>query len=387
MEPRVTGADQPAGGLPPEVASGVRTPRRSASVSHQIAPLTLASTLTFIVLLTGCGSREEPSRPPSQESVAPAIQAAVAEVRMASVPLRVEVTGQIIPVAQAVLSSQVRGAVHEIAVREGAAVKKGQPLVLLDQRDVQAGLARAEAEAENAGAQLARMEGLFKEESVAKQELDNARRAAKVAEAGRQAALAQLSYTIIRAPFDGVVVEKKIEVGELASPDQPLVKIEDPSRFRLEATLAESDLKSVARGDLIPVVVDALGPEPARGTVAQILPTGDPATHTFLVKIDLPPLPGLKSGMFGRMQLDKGSASSLVLPRTAVMERGQLTGVFVVGPDTQAHLRYVKVGRSLDGDVEVLSGVNAGERVLADAAKGVDGAKVEIMESVAAPSK
>jgi len=352
----------------------------------RLHPLSIVG-ISLSLIIVGCGPPEEPSRPLSPESVAPSIQAAVAEVRTAPVPLRVEVTGQIIPVAQAVLSSQVRGAVQEIAVREGAAVKKGQPLVLLDQRDVQAGLARAEAEAENAGAQLARMEGLFKEESVAKQELDNARRAAKVAEAGRQAALAQLSYTVIRAPFDGVVVEKKIEVGELASPGQPLVKVEDPSRFRLEATLAESDLKSVARGDLILVVVDALGPAPARGTVTHILPTGDPATHTFLVKIDLPPLPGLKSGMFGRMQLDKGSASSLVLPKTAVVERGQLTGVFVVGPDTQAHLRYVKVGRSLDGDVEVLSGVNAGERVLADAAKGVDGAKVEIMEAVAAPSK
>lgn len=338
-----------------------------------------------LLLATGCGPREEPSRSPSPEAVAPAIQAAVAEVRTAPVPLRVEVTGQVIAEAQAVLSSQVRGAVQEITVREGAAVKKGQPLVLLDQRDVKAGLARAEAEAENAGAQLARMEGLFKEESVARQELDNARRAAKVAEAGRQAALAHLSYTIIRAPFDGVVVEKKIEVGELASPGQALVKVEDPSRFRLEATLAESDLKSVARGDPMPVVVDALGPEPTRGTVAQILPTGDPATHTFLVKIDLPPLPGLKTGMFGRMQLDKGSAPSLVLPKTAVLERGQLTGVFVVGPDKQAHLRYVKVGRRLAGDIEVLSGVNAGERVLADAARGVDGAKVEIMEAVAAP--
>jgi RND family efflux transporter MFP subunit len=318
--------------------------------------------------------------------VAPAIQAAVTEVRTAPVPLRVEVTGQVIAAAQAVLSSQVRGAVQEITVREGAAVKKGQPLVLLDQRDVRAGLARAEAEAENAGAQLARMERLFKEESVARQELDNARRAAKVAEAGRQAALAQHSYTIIRAPFDGVVVEKKIEVGELASPGQPLVKVEDPSRFRLEATLAESDLKAVARGDSMPVVVDALGSEPKTGTVAQILPTGDPATHTFLVKIDLPPLTGLKSGMFGRMQLDKGSVSSLVVPKAAVQERGQLTGVFVVGPDMQAHLRYVKIGRSLDGDVEVLSGVNAGERVLAEAAKGVDGAKIEIMEAVAVPA-
>ncbi len=184
-----------------------------------------------------------------------------------------------------------------------------------------------------------------------------------------------------------------------------MLKLEDPRRLRLEATVSEGDVKAVAVGDKVTVVVDALGDRPLTGTVAQVLPAGDPATHTFVVKVDLPPTPGLKSGMFGRMRLDRGVSQTLAVPEQALIERGQLTGVYVVGDDQVAHLRWVKVGRRVPArtqggypapgalevgngaDVEVLSGLNAGERILADAKLGVDGARVEPAESVALPSK
>lgn len=336
----------------------------------------LAAALLALTL-SACGPREEPVSPSaSQAAGAAAIDVPVVEVQTLSVPVRVEVTGQVTAVSQALLSSKLQGTVREVRVREGAVVKRGQILVVLDNRDLQANLARAEAEVENARGRLARMERLFRDESVAKQELDDASRAYKVAEAGRQAALAQLSYTIIAAPFDGVVTEKRIEAGELASPGQPLLRIEDPRHLRLEATVAEGDVKAVSRGEAIPVIIDALDGEPLKGTVAQVLPAGDPATHTFQVKVTLPPTPGLKTGMFGRMQFDTGTSRAMVVPAAAVVARGDLTGVFVVGADHLARLRWIKVGRTLGGQVEVLSGLNNGERVLAEGARGVDGARI-----------
>jgi RND family efflux transporter MFP subunit len=230
------------------------------------------------------------------------------------------------------------------------------------------------------------MKRLYAQESVAKQELDNATRSFKVAEATKQSAEAQLSYTVIKAPFDGLVTEKKIEVGELAAPGQPMLKLEDPKRARLEATVAEGDLRSVTVGGRVPIVIDALGDQPLTGTVAQVLPSGDPATHTFLVKVDLPPTQGLRTGMFGRMQLGKGSSQTLTVSRPGIVERGQLTGAFVVGQDNIMRLRWIKVGRTLGPSVEILSGLNPGERVLADAALGQDGVRVEITEVVAAPA-
>ncbi len=339
--------------------------------------------LLAILLLSGCGSKEEP--PAVSASPKTTIQAAVVDITPAQVPIRVEVTGQVTPIFQATLSSRIQGTIDKLLVREGTQVKKGQLLIQLDNRDVRADLARAGAEVENAKAQLTRMKTLYRQDAVSKQEMENATRAYKVAEANRNAVLAQLSYTAVKAPFDGVITDKLVEAGELASPGQPLLKMEDPQQLRLEATVAEGDLKSISRGDRIAVLIDALGPHRLTGTVSKILSAGDPQTHTFMVKVDLPETPGLKSGMFGRFQLDKGSAQTLLVPASAVVERGELTSLFVVGPDEIARLRWVKIGRRFERQVEILSGVNAGERVLLEGARGVDGGKVQMVDAVASP--
>ena len=184
-----------------------------------------------------------------------------------------------------------------------------------------------------------------------------------------------------------MITEKKVEAGELASPGQPLLKMEDPRKLRLETTVAEGDLKSVSLGDKIPILIDALGVQTLRGIVSQILPAGDPHTHTFMVKVDLPITSGLKSGMFGRLQLDKGVTQTMLVPASVIVERGELTTVFVVGSDTISRLRWVKVGRRLDTQIEILSGVNVGERVLLEGTHGVDSAVVQIVDAVASPSQ
>jgi len=341
--------------------------------------------MAVVLLSAGCGSKEEltisiVSTPPQATT-----QAAVIEIRTSQVPIRVEVTGQVIPIFQAILSSRIQGTIDKLLVREGTQVFKGQLLIKLDSRDVQADLARAEAEVENAKAQLDRMKTLYAKDAVSRQEMENATRTYKVAQANRKAVLAQLSYTVVKAPFDGMITEKKVEAGELASPGQPLLKMEDSRQLRLETTVAEGDLKSVSLGDKIPILIDALGVQTLRGIVSQILPAGDPHTHTFTVKVDLPITPGLKSGMFGRLQLDKGVTQTMLVPASVIVERGELTSVFVVGADSIGRLRWVKVGRRFDTQIEILSGVNVGERVLLEGARGVDGAAVHIVDAVASP--
>lgn len=342
--------------------------------------------LATVLLAAGCSSKEEPATAVVAAASPATIQVAVVEIKPAQVPVRVEVTGQVTPIFQAILSSRIQGTIDTLLVREGTRVAKGQTLLQLDNRDVQADLARAKAEEENARTQLLRMNALLKDEAVSKQEVENASRAFKVAEANRKAVLAQLSYTVVKAPFDGVITEKKVEAGELASPGQPLLKMEDPLQLRLEATVAEGDLKSIAQGGRIPVFIDALEAQALSGVVSQILPAGDPQTHTFIVKVDLPKTPGLKSGMFGRFQLDKGTSQTILVPASAVVERGELTSVFVVGTDRIARLRWIKAGRWFDQQREILSGVNPGERILMDGSRGADGAPVQILNPIAAPA-
>ena len=341
--------------------------------------------LVAIVLLAGCGPKEEPATTAVSAVPQSTIQASVVEVKPTPVPIRVEVTGQVAAIFQATLSSRIQGTIDKLLVREGTTVSKGQVLIKLDSRDLQADLARASADVENAKAHLDRMDQLYTQDAVSKQEMENATRAYRVAEANRKAVEAQLSYTVVKAPFDGVITEKNVEAGELASPGQPLLKMEDPRRLRLEATVAEGDLKSVSNGDTIPVVVDALGGDVLTGKVSQILPAGDPRTHTFMVKVDLPDTSGLKTGMFGRFQLDKGVTPTILVPLAAIVERGELTSLYAVEADHVARLRWVKLGRRFEQQVEILSGLNEGERVLSDGSQGVDGAAVQITQTVATP--
>ncbi len=163
--------------------------------------------------------------------------------------------------------------------------------------------------------------------------------------------------------------------------------MEDPLHLRLEATVAEGDLRSVSQGDTIPILIDALGGQELIGRVSQILPAGDPQTHTFMVKVDLPKGEGLRTGMFGRFPLEKGVTQTILVPVTTLVERGELSSVYVVGVDRIARLRWVKVGRRFDKQVEILSGINEGERVLADGSRGIDGAVVQVVETAAAPGK
>ena len=139
-------------------------------------------------------------------------------------------------------------------------------------------------------------------------------------------------------------------------------------------------------GDRVPVLIDALGGQALAGTSSQILPAGDPQTHTFTVKVDLPTTTGLRSGMFGRFQLDKGVSQTTVVPKSALIERGVLTSVYVVSPDSHPGFDgYGSAGRSSKRR-GILSGLSLGERVFLNGFRGVDGAPVQILDSVNAPT-
>ncbi len=174
-----------------------------------------------------------------------------------------------------------------------------------------------------------------------------------------------LEYTRIRTPFDGVVAERRLDPGALASPGLPILTVEELSHYRLEATVNEKELRYLRLGEQVPVLIDALGDNAMNGRVAQIVPAADPASRSFLVKIELPIDTRLRSGLFGRVQFSRGERQSLVIPRTAVITRGQLQGVFVLDENKVASLRYVSLGKLSGAEVEVLSGLQSGDQLVA----------------------
>ncbi len=251
-------------------------------------------------------------------------------------------------------------------------MRRGEVLITIDeaqQRAAYAGanaglqasqetIAAADADYALAEATMKRYQMLYDKKSVSPQEFDEVKTklaAAKArrdaahagrtqAEAGVSQASTAMGFTKIRAPFDGLVVAKLADAGAMAAPGVPLLLVEDPSHFRLEATVDESKMGAVRLGEAVPVVIDALGDQAIAGKVVQIVPAADPASRTFTVKIELPPNAQLRSGLFGRARFPRGQRESVVIPQTAVISRGQLQAVYVVGKDQLASLRYVTLG-------------------------------------------
>jgi RND family efflux transporter MFP subunit len=145
----------------------------------------------------------------------------------------------------------------------------------------------------------------------------------------------------------------------------PILTLEDTRNYRLEVTVDESDLQLVRIGQSTPANIDALGTAEITGKVFQIVPAADPGSRSFLVKIELPKDSHLRSGLFGRAHFARGERSALLIPRAAVVERGQLQGIYVLDSEQIAGLHYVTLGRNSGQQVEILSGLEGGEKIIA----------------------
>jgi RND family efflux transporter MFP subunit len=278
-----------------------------------------------------------------------------------------------------------------------AVLDSAQPRAALDRATAADLAAQQETAASDADFTLAdatfkRYQTLYDRKSASPQEYDEikaryqaalarremARAGQAQAKAGLQQARTALGYTQIVAPFDGLVTEKKTDVGTLASPGMPIFTIEDLRRYRLEATVNESDLRYVRQGEQVPVLIDALGDRDLKGKVVEIVPAADPASRSFLVKVELPSDPGLRSGLFGRTEFARGERAALLIPRAAIVERGQLQGIYVLDQRRIAGLRYVTLGKPSGQQVEVLAGLQPGEKVIGDPGnRDLSGKKIE----------
>ena len=370
------------------------------------------------LLLASCGG--EPARRGEPAQIPP-VAVRTAAVSMQDWPVSYEATGTVRARVTATISSKVTGYVQQVSVQVGDHVGEGQLLINLDARDLDAGLRRAEAgraEAQSAIPELEsataaakanldlaqatfqRMEELAGKKSISNQEFDEASARLKAAQANYEmtrARRAQLTsklaqaeeevraagimrdYAKLAAPFSGVVITKTVEPGNLATPGAPLLTIEQDGLYRLEASVDESKLASVRTGQAVEAVIEAASLK-LSARVSEIVPSVDAASRTYIVKLDLPAAPQLRTGTFGRAIFPLGMQKVVAIPAGALTEHGQLRSVFVV-ENGIAHTRLVTTGRRNRDAVEVLSGLNAGERIVTPPPPGVqDGARVEVRQ-------
>ncbi|MHB8637764.1 MAG: efflux RND transporter periplasmic adaptor subunit [Fimbriimonadaceae bacterium] len=210
--------------------------------------------------------------------------------------------------------------------------------------------------------------------AVRRKEVDVAKSQVLVASATMQSAEVGLSYARVSAPFDGRVVQRFVDPGAMASPGVPLVEVEG-GEYQLEAVVPESVLRSVSLGASVDVTIDALSGRHLSGRVVEIVPKGDAATHSFVVKVALPAGRQIKSGMYGRVAIRTASERRVLIPASATWEREGLHYVFALNAEGVARLRIVTLGDLLDGKYAVFSGLRVGDRIvvgnLADVADGV----------------
>lgn len=333
----------------------------------------------------------------------------VMEVVREKIPQWYEAVGTVRPRTEARISAQINARIVDIQVRPGQRVMAGDLLLRLDNREFQArleqaeqGLAAARARKKQAlqavaGAQAVlaeaqasheRVKKYFVEQAATQQDLERARATFQQASAGLEqaeggiaaanAAVKQavqkveeakiaLGYTVVSAPVAGQIASRNVDPGDMALAGQPLLVIQTAGHLRLEAAVREGLVNSIVVDQQLRISIDALRKE-ITGTVEEIVPSGDPASRTFLVRAGLPPAEGLYTGMFGRLFVPLASRETILLPERAVSLIGQLEVVRVLEGEKPVEV-FVKTGRRHGDRLEILSGLKEGDRVIVEAAR------------------
>lgn len=305
-------------------------------------------------------------------------------------------SGKIQAVNSANLSTRMMGFVDKIYVNVGDKVSKDQMLLSINNSDLQAKLAQvnasiteATAAYNNAKKDYERFQNLFAENSASQKEMDDMTAHFEMAKARLEAANqmknevnAQFTYVNIRAPFSGIVTNKFIEAGDMANPGMPLIAIEAPNDFEVIAMVPETEISQVKKGEKVDVKVKSLDIT-VGGSVTEISISAKNTGGQYLVKITLDKTDAaILSGMYVTVKfpVEKQVKSHLVLiPENAIVESGQLKGVYVVGENNTALLRWLRLGRTFGNEVEVLSGLSADETyVVSSEGRLFNGAKISV---------
>ncbi|HEX6572611.1 MAG TPA: efflux RND transporter periplasmic adaptor subunit [Steroidobacteraceae bacterium] len=335
---------------------------------------TVALTVAAVAALAACGHHQ----PPATAAVVKTSGLATVEVGAEAAPSETLLDGVVEAVHQAALSAQTAGRVDEVYVEVDDKVTRGQLLVRLRAAEQVAGLGEAEAALAaatardaQARAQHDRIRDMYERKVVARSTYDEALAARDGATAGLAAARAGLAaaregvgYTEVRAPYDGVVTDKRVHPGETVAPGSPLVTVAALPAMRVVAEVPQSLAPAVRANPKATVYAGDVRIEASKVT---LYPSAQPQSGTFRAHIDLPAdAAPLAPGTFAKVAIAGGESNRLLVPRTAVVQRSELRAVYVVGADGRVALRQVRLGRTIGDRTEVIAGLEQGEHVARD---------------------
>jgi len=312
--------------------------------------------------LAACSEGNDALLPSQQDAVQ--ITAEVLKLNPSDVSIHYTSSGTVTSDHRVAISSRISGYIRELSVREGDAVKAGQVLVRVDPVDAKQALIQVEADLSDAELDLQRYEGLFKAGAVTQQQLDKVRLRSQVIHSQLKQARNQLSYAAVISPVSGVVVEKKLSQGDLASPGLTILTIEDPDSLLVETFVSEQFVSRIREGASADIVIPSLAKH-FQGNVRQLVEAADPVSHQFLVKIALPVSSAVHPGMYAEVGFKMGQRQAILIPMEAVVSRSGLHAVYVLDDQSVAHYRQIRLGlEQNEGTVEVLSGLKDGDVII-----------------------
>ena len=314
-----------------------------------------SATLGAAESATGCGKH---GPLPARASL-PSIAVRSVVIESAARVAYEEVIGTVQSRQHAAIEPKVSARIESLLVAPGKMVKAADLIAQVDAREIQARLDQAMAVREQATRELDRARTLLRQQSTAQSEFDAIQARERVSLCAQNEIAAMLGYTNIVAPFEGIITRKLAGVGDLAAPGKPIAEIEDPGALRFEAHAPESLISDVKLGAKLAVRI-GVTTAAIEGAAVELAPVADPASRTFLVKLDLPLAEKFRSGQFGRVLVPTGASRSLHVPLSALVVRGQLETVFVVEKQP-AQFRLVRSGQRTDTEVELLAGVDPGK--------------------------
>ena len=340
------------------------------------------------LLITGCGEKITPGAVPVKRPLVSGVT--VAAVAPTLVDEYYEAAGTIKAATISSVSARMMGTVSSLLVKEGDPVEKGQLLLTIDDRDVvqkvkqaESGYQEATKALASAGQNLAlsditfqRYQKMYEQKAISEQEMNQFETQKKVAgleyervqetvgraAAGLAEAKVYLDFTKIHSPVKGLVTEKKIQTGSMAAPGVPLLTVENTALYNAEVTVDEGLSGKIKAGTPVLVTIAALNRQVA-GKVSEVLPAVDPLSRSFTVKVALSGA-GLRTGLYVNVRIAQGKKEIILAPRTAIVEKGQLSGVYAVDGQGVVTYRLIRTGKSFAGNVEILSGLKPADRII-----------------------
>jgi membrane fusion protein (multidrug efflux system) len=324
--------------------------------------------LAAACLSVGCRKQSAGGPPPN-----PATQVIAAEAKREPIAETLAVVGSLAANESIEVKSETDGTVAEIPFKEGQPVKKGDLLIHLDETKFTASLAEAEANLKLAATTYERNQQLYRDKLIAQQDYDQAASLFQANQATVELRKRQLQDARIFAPFPGIVGARQVSPGQVISKNTTLTWLVDLDIVKAEFNVPERFLGEVKLGQAIELKVAAFPKEKFRGEVYFLAPQVDPNTRTLLMKARLPNAEHtLKPGMFANLDLTLTLRDdAIMIPESALMTLGDRTAVYVIASDGTAQMRPVKVGIRMPNQIEILSGLQAGEKVVAEGVQKV----------------